>query len=272
MLRKAVEMGEKEIELLKSLDLSEDAAKIYVFLVKNPEEYLFEEISPLCKMPPGKVHVALEELLERKLAKVESNKFSAIQPKLALSSWLEQKEKELEMKIDKFRSSVLSLQKTLEPLFWEIRAGIRPEELIEPLESTSTMEVRTARIIGNAGKEVIILAGRFDWYDKIKEVLLQALDRGAKVRVLMHIIDKTTIKRAKELKELGVQVRQPTEESLVRGTLVDERELVLLIWVRKDVARPAYFRPFYTNNIGLVKAFSDAFKFRWEKAKEIKFR
>lgn len=267
-----IELGEKEIELLKSLELSEDAANLYVFLVKNPEEFLFEEIPSLCKMSLERVQAALEELLERGLVKVESNKFSAVEPKVALSAWLEKKEKEFEEKIDEFRSSTLSLQRILEPLYWETRAGIRPEELIETLESTSVMEVRTARIIGNAEKEIMILAGRFDWYDKIKEVLLQALDRGAKARVLMFAVDKTTIDRAKELIELGVQVRQPAEETLVRGTLVDNRELVLLIWVRKDVARPAYFRPFYTNNPGLVKAFSDTFEYRWERAKEIRLQ
>jgi hypothetical protein len=85
----------------------------------------------------------------------------------------------------------------------------------------------------------------------------------------MRVVDEETLSRASELKEMGAQVRKADEEYLMRGTLVDEAELIFVIWVRKDVEKPVHFRPCYTKNAGLIRLFSDAFELRWSKAGEV---
>jgi hypothetical protein len=57
----------------------------------------------------------------------------------------------------------------------------------------------------------------------------------------------------------------------VRGTLVDDRELVFLVWAtrKRGVSRPVYYRPHYTKNQGLVRVFRDAFLKRWEEGQTI---
>jgi len=260
-----------DTELLKSLGLSEDAARVYTILVENPTDLSFEETSVKCKLPMKRAHRALEELVSKGFVKVEGNKFAAMQPKQALVGMLEKKEKELHGHLENARNVIASLQKSLEPIYLKTRAGIKAEEILEPLESLSAMELRTAQIIANAEREILIFAQRFDWYDKISEVLAQALDRGVKVRVLMLVADKTALLRAKELKQLGVQVRRCIEKSYpVRGTLVDGKELVFLIWAtRKDIKKPLHFRPHYTTNDGLIKVFLDAYEKRWQEAKPL---
>lgn len=264
-------MSNRAIELLKLLGLSETTAKIYLVLVRSPAVQSFEEISTLCKHPSEKIERALRELVNRGLVMVEGNKFIVVQPKQALNAILEQREKEAERSLEAIRGVVTSLQKSLEPLYWETRAGIRPEEILEPLADLAAMELRTARMIGNAQSEILIFAERFDWYDKVSEVLAQALDRGAKARVLMLVADKPTLKRAKELEKLGVQVKHCAERWYsVRGTLVDERELVFLIWAtKKDIPKPIYFKPHYTTNPGVIKVFLDAYEKRWQEAKAL---
>jgi hypothetical protein len=90
--------------------------------------------------------------------------------------------------------------------------------------------------------------------------------------VLMMVKDPSTQQRAKELGALGIQVRHCAEEWYpVRGTLVDDQELVFVVWATKKsgVPRPIYFRPNYTKNQGLIRIFHDAFEKRWEEAQSI---
>jgi hypothetical protein len=151
--------------------------------------------------------------------------------------------------------------------------GIRSEEMMEPLRDLTDMELRTARILGNTTKEAVIFAETFGWYERVREALFQAHDRGAKIRILMMASDESALKRAKELQGIGVQVRHCTEEWYpVRGTLIDDQELVFLIWAtrEKDTMRPIYYRPHYTKNAGLIRIFRDAFQKRWEEASQVR--
>jgi len=264
-------MGSKNVEALEALGLSEVAARIYIALIGNPTGLSFEEIPPLCKFPIDKTEKALMEIVDKGLVKVEGNRFIVVQPKQALDAILKGKEAEAEKTLGNIRSIIVSLQKSLEPLYWETRAGIRPEEIIEPLEDLAAMELRTVRIIGDAQEEILIFAERFDWYDKISEVLAQALERGAKTRILMLVADDATLKRAKELEKIGIQVKHCAEKWYpVRGTIVDGKEMVFLIWAtKKNIPKPVYFKPHYTTNPGLIKIFIDAYEKRWQEAKDL---
>ena len=83
------------------------------------------------------------------------------------------------------------------------------------------------------------------------------------------------IQQRNELKNftvLGIQVRHCAEEWYpVRGTLVDDQELVFVIWATKkrEVPRPIYYRPNYTRNQGLIRIFRDAYLKRWEEGQPI---
>lgn len=259
----------KDLELLKALGLSELSAQLYLWFVKNPEEFTFDEVLASCKVPPEQAREALQELVEKGFVKVRSNRFSAVQPKLILSSLLERREAELRRASDELRFVVNTLRQSLEPLYQEVRLGIRPEEILESLESLSAMESRTAQMIERAREKLSIFVGRFDWHDRVRDVLARALERGVETRVLMRIVDDVTFNRATELKGMGALVRKAYEEYLVRGTLIDEAELIFVIWVRKDVERPVHFRPCYTKNVGFIKMFSDAFELRWSRAEEV---
>ena len=133
------------------------------------------------------------------------------------------------------------------------------------------MEKRTSKIISEADKEIFIFAEKFDWYENIQKDFNRALSRGVKAKVLMMVIDEYTRKRAKELQELGAEVKHCSEKWYsVRGTMIDNNELIFVIWAtKKDIPRPLHYKPHYTRNIGLIRIFSDAFEKRWEEASQI---
>jgi predicted transcriptional regulator len=262
----------KELELLKTLGLSDGESKIYLRLLGQREGELLDKIVTTFGIQAAEAEESLKSLAEKGLIKLSSNRVEVVQPRTILQKILEQKKKTLETQVAREASVALELEKLLEPVYWENRLGLRPEEIIEPLRDLSEMELQTARILGNASAEAYIFAETFGWYGKVRESLFQAHDRRVAMKVLMMINDESTRERAKELRDLGIQVRHCAEEGYpVRGTLVDDQELVFLIWATKkrDVPRPIYYRPHYTKNQGLIRIFRDAFDKRWEQGREI---
>jgi sugar-specific transcriptional regulator TrmB len=263
--------GGKEIELLKSLGLSSGESEIYMRLLSQPEGEMLDKVLTAFGIPASIAEDSLKSLADKGLVRISSNRVEVIQPRIVLQRILDQRRRTLESQVATEASVALQLEKALEPIYWESRLGIRPEEIIEPLRDLSDMEVRTAQILGNAAKEAFIFAETFGWYGKVRESLFQAHDRGVAMKIMM-VKDESTRERVKELSGLGIRVRYCAEEWYpVRGTLIDDQELVFLVWATRKhgVPRPIYYRPHYTKNPGLIRIFRDAFLKRWEEGQPI---
>ncbi|TMI60562.1 hypothetical protein E6H14_00375 [Candidatus Bathyarchaeota archaeon] len=157
----------------------------------------------------------------------------------------------------------------LEPQYWELRLGVKPEDLLEPLPTLEEMEIKTVKVIANASRKVSISAETFGWFGKVKEEVYRAIERKVKFRLLMTAKDPEAVSRAREAMGLGIEVRQPREDWYpVRGTLSDDKELVFLIWAtnERNGRRPKFFRPHFTKNNGMIRVFADAFDKRWSDA------
>jgi len=262
----------KETDLLVSLGLSAGESKVYLKLLAQPEGEMLDKVVTAFGIPTPIAEDALRSLSDKGLVRVSSNRVEVVQPRLVLQRILDQRKRTLENELSRQTTTALDLEKLLEPVYWENRLGIRPEDIIEPLRDLPDMELRTARILGGASREVFIFAETFGWYEKVRESIFQAHDRGVDMRILMMVKDPSTEQRDKELRGLGIQVRHCAEEWYpVRGTLVDDQELVFVVWATKksETPRPIYFRPNYTKNQGLIRIFRDAFQKRWEEAQSI---
>jgi sugar-specific transcriptional regulator TrmB len=260
------------MDLLVSLGLSVGESKVYLKLLAEPGGEMLDKVVTAFGIPTPIAEDALRSLSDKGLVKISSNRVEVVQPRLVLQRILDQRKRTVESELSQQTSTALKLEKVLEPVYWESRLGIRPEEIIEPLRDLPDMELRTARILGGSTREVFIFAETFGWYEKVRESIFQAHDRGVEMKVLMMVKDPSTEQRAKELRGLGIQVRHCAEEWYpVRGTLVDDQELVFVVWATKksELPRPIYFRPNYTKNQGLIRVFRDAFQKRWEEAQSI---
>jgi len=266
ILKKLFADESKELKLLTDLGLSSGESKVYLRLLSLPEGEQLEKVVSTFGIPSAIAEDSLKSLADKGLVRISRNRAEAVQPRLVLQKILEERRRLLDDRLAQESSAALSLEKYLEPVYWETRMGIRSEEIIEPLRDLADMELRTTRMLGDAAEEAIIFAETFGWYDKVRESLNQAHDRGVAIKILMMANDEATRTRAKGLTDLGVLVRHFPEEYPVRGTLVDEQELVFLVWAtrKKGVAHPIYYRPHYTKNQGLIRIFRDAFLKRWE--------
>ena len=264
-------MNNKDVERLIELGFTGVEARVYLCLIQSPEGQSFEEVAHNCELEINTVQEALEKMVEKGIITIRANRFEAKSPQKAFSELASAREKKLEEEIERIQKNSQHLSESLEPIYQERKLGISPEELLEPLMDLSAMELRTVRLIGEAESEVKIFAETFGWYEKVREAIYGALERGAKFRIIMTAPDEQSSSRGKELLGLGVKVRiLPSEWYPIRGTLADARELVFVIWsTSKKTERPVYFRPHYTRNQGLVKIFGDAFEEKWREAKPL---
>ncbi|MEM3506926.1 MAG: helix-turn-helix domain-containing protein [Candidatus Bathyarchaeia archaeon] len=264
-------MYEKILEMLKEIGLTELEASIYESLLNKPKGESLDSILSSYNVQQDLIEDAIWNLVNKGLVSVVSNRLEVFPPKKSLAKILEEKRKELEKELEDFKKSISKLKQILEPIYWEKRFGIKPEDILDPMDGLSDMEAKTIELIKNAEKEILIFAATFGWYEKVREELTEALSKKVKVKVLMIAKDEASIKRAYELKKNGIEVRYGLDEWYpLRGTLRDEEELVFLIWAtRKDVSQPIHYKPHYTRNKGLIKVFIDAFYKKWSEAKAI---
>lgn len=265
-------MSQNSLSLFMKLGFSENEAKIYTYLLEKSEGQSLEEITAGCGVATDEAERVLGRAVERGLLRVMSNRFEALEPRSVLARVLGERERILKEELERLSGVASTLQKSLEPVFWESRLGVKPEELLQPLRDLGSMETQTGRIVREAQKYICIFAESFGWFEKIRGELLEALKRGVKVRVLMVVIDPISAERARELTKSGAEVRNWSDGWYpVRGTLSDDRELVFLIWAteKRGVKRPIHFFPHYTTNPGMVRIFRDAFEKRWEAGKPV---
>jgi len=270
------ERAEAEVlQLMLELGFTQGECEIYFSLLDRPEGEPIDSVLTGAKMSQGLAESALKSLVDKGLVNVSSNRLEAVEPRVFLSRFQERKRQELSKGLELVSSRSAKLLSLLEPQYWEKRLGIKREDLLEPLSSLEEMELRTVRVIGDASREVCISAETFGWFEKVQEEMYRALERGVKFRVLMLARDKETVQRVKEVKKLGVDIRQSREDWYpVRGTLGDNRQLVFLIWAEQEgkgrpVGKARFFRPHYTKNEGMIRVFRDAFDKRWTEASKI---
>jgi len=149
---------------------------------------------------------------------------------------------------------------------------IKPDELLEAYSSLEDMQVKTKNIIKNGKKEISIFTNVFYWYNDVKKEIKDALDNGVNVRVIMSVEDSKSKDVAKNLLDLGAQVKSiPEGNVLARGTLVDQEQVVFVIWVSPGKHEKYVYRPHFSSNSGIIEIFSNNFEYLWEKGEKITF-
>ena len=151
-------MSDEGSESLESLGLSSSQRTIYLALLGSSEGENIEKVMTGLGVPPAEAEKAIKTLVDMEAIRVVSNRLEANPPKQFLARLVNERRKESEKQLEDFSNRALSLQKRLEPGYWEKRRGLRPEDLCLSLEDMPDMEVRTVQMIGNAEKHIRIFA------------------------------------------------------------------------------------------------------------------
>lgn len=263
------------MESLKRTGLTTYESEAYVALLSK-RELTAEEISRMTSVPLTRVYGTLEQLVQKGFARIvqgRPKRFLALPPDQAKREYLGYLRRSFETNLASIDANMRYLQREVEPLYFESHLQVKAEELLQPLENLSTMEKKTKEAIPTASQEIAISTALFTWFTKVKAELRSVLKNGIRVRILMQVSQSQLGKHLGELISLGAQVRETREPwHPVRGTLVDNRDLIFLIWAAEETERhwnPIVYTPHYTRNPGLIRVFRESFDFRWNNAKRI---
>src|SRR3989454_5926403 len=233
---------------MEELGFSREGCAIYFSLLEKPSGETIEQILAHSSFSSREAERAVKELVEKGIVRVSSNKLEASEPKQFVARIQDMKRTEMSRDLDALNAKSTRLLTLLEPQYWELRLGVKPEDLLEPLPTLEEMEVRTVKVIANASRNISISAETFSWFGKVKEEIYRALERGVKFPLLMTAKDSEAVLRDREAKGLGMVGRQPKEDWYpVRGTLSDDKELVSLVGVTKEKKghRAKFFVPHF---------------------------
>jgi sugar-specific transcriptional regulator TrmB len=261
------------MESMRRAGLTIYESEAYLALLSG-RELTAEDIAKGTSIPITRVYGTLEELVQKGFARsVQSRprRYQAISPEEARRGYLTHLRRNFETNLLSIEDVMKRLQRDIEPVYVESHLQVKPEELLEPIEDLQSTERRTAEYIQNASDEILVSTALFSWLPKVKQELKTALSKGVKVRILMQMEQTPVRKQLRELTTLGALIRDTRELwHPVRGTLIDRRDLIFVIWAAEEAERywnPIVYTPHHTKNQGFIKIFSESFDFRWSNAK-----
>lgn len=229
-----------------------------------------DQIAEIAGIPLSRVYDAVESLLRKGFLHVSNSRprvYAAIPPSEASNAYVEQMRKHFENELENIKGLTRQFVEIVQPLFLKRYTQIDPENLITQLNSLEDAELQTLSIIEDANDEICIFTHTFNWFEKVKDSLFRALDRGTKVRVLLQSEEggvSAQIKR--ELEEKGGQCKVYLDDSIkTRGTIVDGRTVIFVMWATEHNAfhPKKIFKPQFSTNPGIVKVFQNNFDFLW---------
>ncbi len=260
-------------EYLRRAGLTTYESEAYVALLQK-RELTAEEIAKTSSIPITRVYGTLEQLMQKGFARiVESRpkKFHAISPDEAKREYLRQIRRNFETNFLTIEDTMRHLQRQVEPIYVESHLQVKAEELVEPLENLRVMERSTSDYIQTASKQILISTALFSWVPKVRTQLREALTRGVNVRILMQLAESQSRRHLDDLRRLGAQIRDTADPwHPVRGTLIDDKDLVFVIWAAEEAQRhwnPIVYTPNHTKNPGLIRIFRESFLYRWNNSR-----
>ncbi len=260
-------------EYLRRAGLTTYESEAYVALLQK-RELTAEEIAKASSIPITRVYGTLEQLMRKGFARIvegRPKKFHAISPDEAKREYLRQIRRNFETNLLTIEDTMRHLQRQVEPIYVESHLQVKAEELVEPLENLRAMERSTSDYIQSASKQILISTALFSWFPKVRTQLRESLRRGVNVRILMQLAESQLMRHLGGLRSLGAQIRDTADPwHPVRGTLIDDKDLVFVIWAAEEAQRhwnPIVYTPNHTKNPGLIRIFRESFLYRWNNSR-----
>ena len=257
---------------LKSLGLTQYEVKTLKTLIALSASTA-EEIHKQTDIPTPRIYDTIESLQKKGLVRTitgRPKKFEALNLEKGLQNFIKFKELEFQDELNKISSISDHVLSLLSDPVYQSQLVVKPDELIEAYSTLAEMQVKTIDLVNKAKKEVCIFTNVFYWFEHVEKALKNALERNVKIRVLMRMEDDLSISYANKLVSMGAKVKRIVEESvLARGTLIDNEQVIFVIWVSPIKQEKYVYRPHFSSNSGIIEIFSNNFEYLWEKSRNM---
>src|SRR5579862_7829297 len=172
------------------------------------------ELAPRARVPRQKIYEVLDSLVERGFARVVQDRtklFSAVEPNLAIPSWLARKRQLIEHELAGQSRSANNLMEDLNGLYSEGKGGRGTLDFLRIVAEPSQTAAEYRRMLGEVKTEYLEFSRPPYAVDPLDEQLVrQARIRGVSCRLLIETgtLEANQRQRLAEYAAAGVEIRQ----------------------------------------------------------------
>jgi sugar-specific transcriptional regulator TrmB len=253
---------------LQQLGLNAYEARSYLVLVGHPR-FKALELAARAHVPRQKIYEVLDSLVEKGFAQVVQEKtklFSAVEPSLAIPSYLERRAQSLQQEITDQSRLAGGLVEDLMSAYSEGQGGRGTLDYLRIVSEPSQIAAQYRKMLSEVEKEYVEFSRPPYAVDPLDEQLVkQARARGVACRLLYEAgtLDEAHLQRLGEYVGAGVEVRQLASLPMKLALFDETRGMIALL-------DPVITKPTWTSVVfdhaGLAEAMKGLFEDYWRRA------
>ncbi len=253
---------------LQQIGLNAYEARSYLVLVGHPR-FKALELAARAHVPRQKIYEVLDSLVEKGFAQVVQEKtklFSAVEPEMAIPSYLERRGQLLEHELAEQGRLGIDLVGDLKLSYSEGQGGKGTLDYLRIVGDTNQTAAQYRRMLGEVETEYMEFSRPPYAVDPLDEQLVkQARKRGVRCRLLIEegTTDEQHKARLAEYAHLGVEIRQV--ESLPMKLALFDSRLGLVALLDPVVTKPTWTSIVFDHD-GFAEAMRGLFEDRWLRA------
>ena len=268
------DLGEVEYQRfwksLQQLGLNAYEARTYLVLLGH-SRFKALELAPRSHVPRQKIYEVLDSLVEKGFALVVQDRtklFSAVEPNLAIPSYLARKREAIEHELMDQTRSASNLMQDLSGLYSEGKGGRGTLDFLRIVSEPAQTATEYRRMLSEVKGDYLEFSRPPYAVDPLDEKLVRSARlRGVSCRLLIETgtLDEPHRQRLSEYAASGVGIRQAASLPLKLALFDGLSGLIALL-------DPVISRPTWTSllfdHAGLGEAMKHLFEDRWQRASE----
>lgn len=253
---------------LQQLGLNAYEARSYLVLVGHPR-FKALELAARAHVPRQKIYEVLDSLVEKGFAQVVQEKtklFSAVEPTLAIPSYLERRSQMLQQELTDQSRMAGGLMDDLMSSYSEGQGGRGTLDFLRIVSEPAQIAAQYRKMLSDVEREYCEFSRPPYAVDPLDEQLVkQARVRGVNCRLLLeaNTLDTAHMQRLSEYVNVGVQVRELARLPMKLALFDSTRGMIALL-------DPVITKPTWTSVIfdhaGMGEAMQGLFEDCWRRA------
>jgi hypothetical protein len=253
---------------LQQLGLNAYEARSYLVLVGHPR-FKALELAARAHVPRQKIYEVLDSLVEKGFAQVVQEKtklFSAVEPSLAIPSYLERRAQLLQQELTDQSRLAGGLVEDLMTSYSEGQGGRGTLDYLRIVSEPAQTAAQYRRMLADVQRDYLEFSRPPYAVDPLDEQLVkQARMRGVNCRLLLEAgtLDEEHIQRLDDYAAIGVEVRQLTSLPMKLALFDNTRGMIALL--DPVITKPAWTSVIF-DHAGMGEAMKGLFEDYWRRA------
>jgi hypothetical protein len=253
---------------LQQLGLNAYEARSYLVLVGHPR-FKALELAARAHVPRQKIYEVLDSLVEKGFAQVIQERtklFSAVEPGLAIPSYLERREQALKQEVTDQSRLAYALVEDLKSAYSEGQGGRGTLDYLRIVSDPGQTATHYRRMLSDVQSDYLEFSRPPYAVDPLDEQLVkQACQRGVSCRLLFEAgsLDSDHLARIDDYIGLGVQVREFRSLPMKLALFDCRRGMIALL--DPVITRPTWTTVLFDHE-GLAEAMKGLFENYWSRS------